>query len=292
MNKQRRLAFIVKSVLMGSLLSLSTLALADDKNYKGENSSPPPARKIYKGEEETTDYASNYVPNEGKYGGQVYTSDLYQGPVEGPGYNPAETRSLHDGFYVGIEAGYDSYKMRTNINTMAGGISVFQQTPDLDAVGLSYTLVGGYGRVFDNPLYLGAEVYYNNSQANTSQNVGILNGQVGIYNIKSLALGSYGLSLTPGVKLGDTALLFLKGGYTRVEAKTYETSAFLGVNNAQSNGVNGINFGLGFEVDMYKNWSVRGEYTHVNCENFTTRVGTRITPSNNQFMFGVFFHLV
>ena len=247
---------------------------------------------MYKGEAETTDYASNYVPKEGKYGGQVYTSDLYQGPLEGPPYTPSEPRSLHDGFYIGAEAGYDSYKMRSNINISRGGLSLFQQTPDLDAVGLSYTLLGGYGRVFDDPLYLGAEFYYNSSQANTSQNIGVLDGFVGVYNIKSLVLGSYGVSLMPGIKLGESALLFIKGGYTRVEAKTYETSGLLGVNNAQSNGVNGVNFGLGFEADMYKNVSVRGEYTHVNCENFTTRVGTRVTPSNNQFMFGVIFHFI
>jgi len=290
MRKQQQLTFF-KTGLTISLLTFSAFAwtqIRDYKNtvprmnYKGE--SPVLVQKFYKGEEE------NYIPQEGKYSGQVFTSELYQGPIEGPGYTPKELRSLHDGFYMGVEAGYDSYKMRSNIDTVIDGVSVFQQNPELNAVGLSYTLLGGYGRVFDDPLYAGLEFFYNDSRANTSQNVGIFDDQEGIYYIKSVILGTYGVSFLPGIKLGDTALLFLKGGYTRLDAKTYETSGVLNINNAQSNGSNGIHFGLGFEVDVCKNWSVRGEYTHVNFQSFTTRLGTRITPSNNQFMFGVILH--
>ncbi|HSW71604.1 MAG TPA: outer membrane beta-barrel protein, partial [Gammaproteobacteria bacterium] len=260
--------------------------VSSPRSYKGE--APAPIRTLYKGEEET----SHYVPQEGKYGGQVFTSELYQGPIEGPGYLPENSRDLHDGFYMGVAAGYDSYKMRSNIDTLVNGVSVFQQNPELNAVGLSYTLLGGFGRVFDDPLYLGFEFFYNYSRANTSQNVGIFNGQEGIYYLKSVILGTYGASFLPGIKLGRTTLLFLKGGYTRVDVKTYETSAILGINNAQSNGSNGINFGLGLEADIYKNWSIRGEYTHVNFESFSTRLGTEVTPSNNQFMFAVIVHFI
>lgn len=291
MTIKRQLACFLKTVLIGFFLSQSMLAWAATPpvgSYKGE---APPPRKFYKGEEETHDYAANYVPKESKYSGQVYTSDLYQGPLEGPGYSPGP-RGLHDGFYLGLEGGYDSYKVRSNINSVVGGVSVFQETPELNAVGLTYTLLGGFGRVFDEPLYLGGEFFYNYSRANTSQNVGFFEGNIGIYNIKSEILGTYGVSLTPGIKLGESTLLFIKGGYTRVEMKTYETSPILGLNNGQSNGSNGIHFGLGLEAGIYKNWSVRGEYTHVNFEKFTTRLGTTITPTNNQFLFGVIVHMI
>lgn len=275
---------------MSAGLTFPLYAWAQTPDLKGETSTP--IRKFYKGEQETTAYASNYVPKEGKYGGQVYTSELYQGPIEAPGYFPSGVRSLHDGFYMGLQVGYDSYKMRSNIDTVINGVSQFQQNTELNAVGLSYTLLGGFGKVFDDPLYLGFEFFYNDSQANITQNIGYFQGQNGIYNIKSVILGTYGVNIMPGIKLGERTLLFLKGGYTRLDAKTYETSAVLGVNNAQSNGANGIDYGLGLEVAIYKIWSLRGEYTHVNFEHFTTQVGTQITPSNNQFMFGVVFHFI
>lgn len=281
-----QLAYPLKALLITLLFVLTGVATAQNavpKNYKGDVST---GEKFYKGVVASPPDTANYVPREAKYGGQVYTSDLYQGPIEDSGYSPSEPRSLHDGFYMGAEIGYDSYNMSTKINTTIGGVSVFQQTPDLNAVGLSYTALAGYGRVFDDPLYLGAELFYNSSQATTSQNV------VGIYNIKSLVLNSYGASFLPGIKLGTSTLLFLKAGYTRVDAKTYETSSSLGVNNAQPNGVNGIHYGLGFESTIYQNWSARGEYTHINCKSFTTSVGTKITPSDNQFMFGVILHFI
>ncbi len=300
MNIKWYLAFFLKTVLVVFLLSLTPSAWSQSSadqggapvagNYKGEGSVP--TRKFYKGEEETNDYAANYVPKEGKYGGQVFTSELYQGPLEGPGYSPSGTHSLHDGFYMGLQGGYDSYKMHSNINSFVSGVNVFQQNPDLNAVGLTYALLGGFGKVFDNPLYLGAEFFYNYSRANTSQNIGLLEGYVGVYNIKSEILQTYGASFLPGIKLGESVLFFLKGGYTRLETKTYETSGALGLNNGQSNGTNGIHFGLGLEADIYKNWSIRGEYTHVNFEQFTTRLGTAITPSNNQFLVGVILHFI
>lgn len=284
---------LLRIQFIAALLFLAEFAWAQGAapgSYKGEMQPPP--RAVYKGEVERTEDAANYVPEEGKYGGQVFTSELYQGPLEELGYTPSGTHSLHDGFYLGAEAGYDSYKMRCNINSIVGGVSVFQQNPELDAVGLTYTLLAGFGKVFDNPLYLGGEFFYNASRANTSENIGLFSGSIGIYNIKTVILNTYGLSLMPGIKLGERALLFLKGGYTRLEAKTYESSTALGLNNGQSNGTNGVHYGLGFEAGLYKNWSIRGEYTHVNFQEYSTRLGTGVTPSNNQFLLGVIFHFV
>ncbi len=252
----------------------------------------PPPRKFYKGEIESNNYASTVIPNEGKYGGQVYDSTLYHGEIQGPGYSPTSARSLHDGFYMGVELGYDSYKVRDSINVVRRGISIFQQNPELNAVGTAYTVVAGYGRYFDWPLYIGAEFFYNYSLANTSENVGLFNGINGVYYVKSEIQGTYGASFMPGIKLSEGTLFYLKGGYTRLELKTYESSAALHINNAQSNGVNGLHWGLGLEANLYKNWSLRGEYTHLNGENFQTRAGSTMTPSDNQFMLGLLFHLL
>ena len=291
--KQRPLVSrLQKSLAVALCLGLSSLSFAEGSAAEATSPLDIPARKVYKGEVDSANYAATYIPKEGRYGGQVFNGDLYQGAIEGPAYTPSSDRSLHDGFYLGAEAGYDSYKMRANINTQRSGFSVFQENPELNAVGLSYTLVGGYGRVFDDPLYIGAEFFYNTSQANTAQNIGLLNNTRGIYYLKSVVLGAYGVSLIPGIKIGESALLYLRGGYTRMEAKTYENSGLLGINNSQSNGTNGVHYGLGFEVAIYKNVSIRGEYTHLNAENFKITTNTTITPSNNQFMFGLIYHVL
>lgn len=293
MNIQQFVASILKTSVISTALVTSLCAYAGSPSYKGDSASNSVMiERAYKGESEPSEYAMMAAPSVGKYGGQVYDSDLYGGSLSGPGYSLASTRSLHDGFYVGLEAGYDSYKVRNNINTIQGGSSVFQESPELNAVGMSYSFVGGFGRYFDPPLYIGTELFYNTSQANTTANIGLYNGQSGIYNIQSNIVNSYGGNLVPGIKLNDSTLFYLKGGYTRLEVRTYETSGALSVNNAQSNGVNGFHFGLGLEVNLYKNWSVRGEYTHLNCGNFTTTTGTRVSPSDNQVMFGVIFHVV
>lgn len=290
--KERWFKYLVVRGLLGPLL-LSTQVQAA-ASYKGEVAAAPSssqARFFYKGEMDNNRYASAVVP-EAKYGGRIYDSTLYQGEIQGSGYSPKTKHSLHDGFYLGAEVGYDSYKVRESINLMQNGVSLFQQNPELNAVGVSYTLLAGYGRYFDPPLYLGAEIFYNVSQANTSQNVGIFNGQTGVYYVKAVVQDSYGASLIPGVKLSDNTLLYLKGGYTRLDMRNYETSVALGVNNAQSGGANGIHWGLGLQTNLYKNWSLRGEYTHLNAQNFKTSVGTTVTPSDNQFMLGFIFHFI
>lgn len=214
----------------------------------------------------------------------------FQKEIPGPGaaVPPPTFNNLHDGFYMGLAGGYDSYKMRHNVDIDNG---VFQQNVELNAVGFSYALIGGFGLYFDPPLYWGAEFFYNYSVANASQIVDIYNTE-DIYYVKSVILGTYGLSFMPGIKLSDSTLFYLKGGYTRLDVKTYETAQVFGINNAQSNGVNGFHFGLGLEANIYKHWSMRGEYTHLSCQSFRTHVNTQVTPSNNQFMVGLIFHFM
>jgi opacity protein-like surface antigen len=262
-------------------------ATATSKPYKGESAPQPKAEAssaidIYKDNPEEA-----ITPPEAKYSGQVYTSDFYQGALQQSDYSVYSDHSLHDGFYLGLEAGYDFYKIRNSIDDGA-----WQRNPDLSTVGMSYAALGGFGKYFDAPLYMGIEIFYNYSRAASDNNVGGNGGDSDIdYRVKSVILGTYGASFMPGIKLSDSTLFYLKGGYTRIDMKTYETSDTLSLNNAQSNGVNGVHFGLGLEANIYRNLSVRGEYTHTNAQNFKTLTGTVVTPTNNQVMLGLIVHL-
>ncbi len=271
------------SWLIVLLLSSQALSVESKSNPKAEKAPAKPIT-VYKGEQEEA-----FIAPEAKYSGQVFTSDLYHGDMENPDYSPATDRSLHDGFYLGAAAGYDSYKIRNSIDITSGGSTLFQQNPDLNAVGGSYTLLGGVGKYFDEPLYMGIELFYNYTRANSTNNVG--DGGIDYY-VKSVVLTTYGASLLPGIKLSDSTLFYLRGGYSRLDMKTFETSTALNINNAQSNGVNGIHFGLGLETVIYRSISLRGEYTHTNNKNFQTKTGTIVNPTNNQVMLALLFHFV
>lgn len=257
------------------------------KPYKGETASSHGTEisstvDIYKG-----DTKEAIIPPEAKYSGQVYTSDFYQGALQQSDYSVHSDHSLHDGFYLGLETGYDSYKIRNSIN-----LGFYQRNPDISTVGMSYAAIGGFGKYFDAPLYMGMEIFYNYSRASSDNNVGGAGGDHDIdYRVKSIILGTYGASFIPGIKLSDSTLFYLKGGYTRLDMKTYETSDTIAINNGQSNGVNGIHFGLGLEADIFRNWSIRGEYTHTNARNFKTLTKTMVTPTNNQVRLGLIVHL-
>jgi len=307
MEKLRNLTAALKILLMISIFSFSPLVWADDPTSAPETSSaadqvaanPAPSNpaatsshKSYKGEMEANNHA--VVPQSmPKYAGQVYLSDSFPSMPEDKIPELPSGTPLHDGFYIGGLFGFDSYQMLTKVNINVLGVSSISQNPQLNAQGMTYTLVGGYGRVFDDPLYMGAEIFYNYSRADTSQNISASILGVGdTYSIKTLVQGSYGINLIPGFKMGRSTLLYLKTGYSQIETKTYETLAALGINTSRSTGVSGINLGLGFEVAVYMNMSLRAEYTHIYAKSFTTPTGTKITPSDNQFMVGLNLHFV
>jgi len=270
---------LIKAILVGLVLLSAKVSAAD---LKGE--APPPPRKIYKGEIESTDYGNAVIPG---FAPAIYTSEMYHGDLEGADYYPPTDYSLHDGFYLGIQGGYDSYKIRESINIVAGGATVFGQNPQLSAVGGTGTLFGGYGRYFDEPLYIAAEIFYNVPSATTTQ---IVNSDVASYYLRTLVQNTYGLSFLPGLKLYNSTMIYLRLGYTRLQIKTYEASSALDINNAQQNGLNAIHYGLGLEVDIFRNFSLRGDYTYINGRSITTATGTMVTPSDNQFLIGLNFH--
>lgn len=256
---------------------------------QSDNQAPLPL-KVDKNELDTLADANNHLPSESKYSGQVFNSYLYQNELSTASYRPYTDRSLHDGLYLAVAGGYDAYEMQTTLDVRQNGLSLFKQKPLLSASGTSYSLIGGYGRYVDEPLYIGFEAFYNHSHANTSQNIASYQGIEGVYHLKSLMTGTYGISLLPGIKLSDSTLFYVKTGYARITSKTFESSDTLALNNVHSHEVNAIQYGAGLETAIYQNWSIRGEYVHLNGQRFTTPVGTQITYSDNQFMLGILYH--
>src|SRR3990167_1917753 len=192
-------------------------------------------------------------------------------------------KMLKDGFYVGGQVGYDSYRVREGITLASPG--TLTGNPVINATGWVGGLFVGYGQYFNDIYYLGGEVFGNYSGADQSYSL----TDTGTYNSKVEARGGYGISVLPGVKLNDASFGYVRLCYNWSNLKTTE-STDIPTSGNKSNTSGGFNYGVGIETLVYENWSVRGEYTHTGYNSFTSALNTSINPSDNQFMLGVLYH--
>jgi opacity protein-like surface antigen len=211
----------------------------------------------------------------------------YKGDYSTEQYSSALT--LKDGFYVGAQLGYDSYRFNSNNSAVLLGVPESVNITS-NATGFVGGILGGYGMYFNSLYYVGAEMFFNNSGANQSSNasIGSLN-----YTEKTAAGFGYGISLLPGLKVSNTALLYLRLGYNGTylqaneRASTSTASIYSGNNwNWQS----GFNYGLGLEAAVHQNLSLRTELSHTDYNSINDSFSTSFNPSNNQLMFSIIYH--
>ncbi len=220
-----------------------------------------------------------------------YKGENYKGEAMAPCPTPLMIR---DGFYLGAQVGYDSYRARTNLDFVSGEDS-FVSNPVTNPTGFVGGVFGGYGQYFNEIYYLGGEIFINGSGASQSTNTAFSDSVLGeagsIYSKVSVGT-SYGISLLPGVKLNDASLLYVRLGYNRADIKGQGTVVSDGVTFSASNShwSGGFNYGLGIESSFYPNWSARLEYTHTNYNSFNVGFGTSVSPSDNQGMLGLIYH--
>jgi opacity protein-like surface antigen len=265
----------------------------------------------------TTSFAANYKKGSapeaspaaptGNYKGVAasQTSRSYKGEiaVKKPVPTPAPIKAagpalvpivLKEGPYFGAAAGYDSYKIQQL--TQLVGTTNITFNPAINATGLIGGIMGGYGHYFNNALYLGLEAFLNISQAYQSTNLSVSDTTDDIsYNAKFFATTGYGASLLPGIKLSDSALVYVRLGYQVARLRGQENlqeaiSGLITVSNTSS-WSGGISYGLGFEEAMVENFSLRGEYIHTDYRSFQGTSGTQYSPSNNQFLLALIYHI-
>lgn len=198
--------------------------------------------------------------------------------------------SLKSGPYLGVQIGYDSYRISySGTNNLDGSAS----SSSINSVGFVSGLFAGYGQYFNNLYYLGGEFFVNDSSATatttfTMPGIGSVSDQ---YHIN----WSSGFSLLPGLKLNDKSLAYLRLGYNWVNMKIEESGSNASGIQTYSVNVfnvsNGFMYGLGIESLIYQKWSVRGEFDHVNYSSFTPKgSGFKFSPTDNQFLLGLIYH--
>jgi outer membrane immunogenic protein len=195
---------------------------------------------------------------------------------------------LKDGFYLGAQVGYDSYRVREGF--ASHGVSF---NPVVAPTGWVGGLFVGYGQYLTDLFYLGGEIFGNVSgaEAKYSLSVAVPTGTA-TASSKVQVNNNYGLALLPGVRLNDGALGYLRLGWNWASIKT-TNSVFVPAVGAASGSntktANGFDLGVGIEALVYENWSVRTEYSHTWFNNVSTGLAS-YKPSDNQFLLSGIYH--
>jgi len=205
--------------------------------------------------------------------------------------HPAQLKKpLKDGFYVGAQLGYDSYRASESVNATIPGTPpvTINGSRAMNATGWVGGLLAGYGQYFQDLYYLAGEIMVNTSGA--SQNDSFSTSTAGnVLTTKFSANTSYGIRLLPGIKLNNSALLYIPLGYMSASLKGTANSFGGIISSSKSQYSGGFVYGVGIETAIYENFSLRGEYTHTNNNSFSSN-GVKWSPSDNQFMLGLLYH--
>jgi opacity protein-like surface antigen len=193
---------------------------------------------------------------------------------------------LKDGFYVGVQGGYDVYDVHENYSPVITGLTGNTNTRNAGWVG---GLFVGYGRDVLESFYIGTEILGNYNGSSTSYQ--FTSSLLGNYASKFTTKGSFGVSLIPGVKITNVTLGYVRIGYNWVNLQTQENNSTTGFSARKNATSSGFNYGLGAETLLYKSLSLRGEYTYTNYSNFNTSMGTNFSPADNQFMLSLIYHI-
>lgn len=193
------------------------------------------------------------------------------------GQMPA-TAELRSGPYVGGQIGYDLFRIHQNINLGSGLLTA---NPMLDVNGFTGGVFLGYGYFFKNNFYLGGEGLLNYTDA--SINYSITDPSTSYYT-KITTAGGASLALLPGYKLTPTSLIYARLGYNWDHIKATETSFSTSTNTTKWS--HSFAYGLGLESLVYRNWSMRLEYTYTNNNWFKSSLGagTHFNVTNNRFV--------
>lgn len=212
-------------------------------------------------------------------------------------------KPLYDGLYVGGQVGFDFAFIKSNFAGVADTIGDFFVDNHSKAVtGFIGGGFVGYGRTFDNLLYLGVEFFGNGANATETDNSAVIAGDTGdiLGFTESVSVkGNYGISFLPGIKLNDSTLAYARLGYHWGRVSVDESVIFsdtptglprtvIPFNYSSTRG--GFNYGLGIETAIVRNFSVRGEVNHTDYRSFNTNIGTNIKVLDNQAMVGLIYH--
>lgn len=231
---------------------------------------------------------------------------------------------LRDGFYMGLQSGYDMYRFATEL-PKNGSISDQDHQVGISAdptIFVGGSLLGGFagfGKQFYwfYNTYLGLEVYGNWSNAQTDASIytssiaSDLSVHVSEYETDYQLRGNYGIDVLPGIMITPATLLYVRLGYNWVSLNIDESvRKDVNIQHAPSDRpppvdletnadvVSGFHYGVGIESAFAENWSLRAEYNHTDLSRISSKgdettdlsSGSEFSPTDNQFLLSVIYH--
>lgn len=210
---------------------------------------------------------------------------------------------LKDGYYIGVAAGYDIYKIQNNIMYEDSNNNIVKTNPKLAVNGMIGDFILGYGKLLGSRgnVYLGMEVFANGSAADSDFQTSIFSLPIvemqlpDIIDVDVVVNGSFGLGLIPGIKINNASMLYLKVGYNWSTVSLDETVRSLNefeiipVEYDDEVTIKGLLYGIGLESAFNEQFSLRAEYTHTQYNSFISGLGSRIASARNQFLLGLIY---
>jgi outer membrane immunogenic protein len=218
--------------------------------------------------------------------------------------------------YVGVAVSRDfaHFKFENDENFDFGPTFITTaRNADLGNDGWDGQINLGYGGVFQDHYYLGAEIFgeVSNVKAKFGEGVvGVTNvtSPTGVVTTNAAAVGfdgtvklryEYGIALIPGVKVSDSTMLYGRIGWVRgkfrANVNPFVVSASTGiipsvnVLNLESNHTsNGLQLGIGLETMVTNNCSVKVEY---DWDRYSNTFGIS-HPTVDKALVGVAYHFV
>lgn len=199
-------------------------------------------------------------------------------------------------FYAGVGIGPEMtvYGQRTHV--VNSDINVKNST-QLSGAGKFASLFGGYGFLFRDIYYLGAEVNAGISSDDfSSSNKELVHQNFSSTNYKINS--SLGLSVLPGIFITNSTLLYCRLGYSNSHFKISTTDSSL---TNMSKNLNGFRYGIGLSQAIFSNFSMRIECSsnlyqsvasHVVDSVSNTTIDTNITPQMTQVELGLVYNFV
>ncbi len=202
-----------------------------------------------------------------------------------------------DGYYVGVAAGYDVYKIKDSIAYQ--DFDTFREAktnPELAANGMIGDFILGYGKLLgkNSNVYLGIELFANGSAADSDFQTNVPSVPV-IIDTDLVINGSFGLGVTPGLRINKTSIIYLKVGYnwsTVSLDETVRSEDDFELNSVEYHDevtINGLLYGVGLESAFNEQFNLRIEYTHSLYGSITSTSDARIASSRNQFLLGLIY---
>lgn len=187
---------------------------------------------------------------------------------------PAQPSASTDGWYAGLGAGYEGFQAVQKPWVTTTNLGSYSTNAD----GWVGHLFAGYGATFVHNIYFGLEGFVGTSGASGS------NSTLSIeYGGTFSANNSYGASIIPGYRCPKTgALYYGRAGVVQTQFIVKDTLS--GFSNSSTTWVTGLNLGLGVELPVYHQFSVRFEYDYFDYSSFNNNglVGSRNEVSDNR----------